>query len=67
MVNMIQDYEIAKKTLTKYKQEHLLAFYDELNNQEKELLIHQICQIDFEQILNLYEFSKKDEVILGGD
>ncbi len=64
MVSMMQNYETAKEILAKYKQEHLLNFYDELNNNEKEQLIQQICQIDFEQIFSLYEASKTDEVIL---
>ncbi len=63
MVSMMQNYETAKKILAKYKQEHLLNFYDELNNDEKEQLVNQICQIDFEQIFSLYEASKTDEVI----
>ncbi len=63
MVDMMQNYEMAKRILAKYKQEHLLNFYDELNNDEKEQLISQICQINFEQIFSLYEASKKDELI----
>lgn len=63
MLYMIQNYEKAKDVLEKYHQEHLLNFYDELNNEEKAFLINQICHIDFEQIFNLYEASKIDEVI----
>ena len=60
---MIQNYEKAKDILKKYNQEHLLNFYDELNNEEKEFLINQICRIDFKQIFDLYEASKIDETI----
>lgn len=60
---MVKNFENAKSILEKYNQEHLLNFYDELNNKEKSLLIDQIFDIDFEQILNLYEKSKLDEVI----
>lgn len=63
MIYMLNNYEKAKDILIKYKQEHLLNFYDELNNEEKEFLINQICHINFEQIFNLYEASKIDEVI----
>ncbi len=63
MVNMLQNYEQAKALLANYKQEHLLAFYDELNEEEKQLLINQIFQIDFEEIFRLYEASKIDEMI----
>ena len=60
---MVQNLEKAKDILKKYHQEHLLAFYDELNNKEKTYLLNQICSINFEQILNLYEASKIDEVL----
>lgn len=60
---MIEDLEKAKDILKKYNQEHLLNFYDELNDDEKTLLIKQICNIDFDKIFNLYEASKIDEVI----
>lgn len=60
---MVQNLEKAKDILKKYHQEHLLAFYDELNNKEKAYLLNQICSINFEQILNLYEASKIDEVL----
>ena len=63
MIYMLQDYESAKSVLKKYNQEHLLNFYDELNNEEKLALINQIFHIDFNQIFDLYEASKTDEVI----
>ena len=53
----------AKDILKKYNQEHLLYFYDELNNEEKQFLIDQILSIDFDQIFNLYQASKTDEKI----
>lgn len=60
---MLEKYKTAKKILENYKQEHLLNFYDELNNREKNFLLEQICNTNFEQILNLYEASKTDEII----
>ena len=60
---MINNFEVAKEILKKYKQEHLLYFYDELTDEEKETLINQICEIDFKQIFNLYEASKNEEMI----
>jgi len=60
---MIEDLKRAKEILKRYNQEHLLNFYDELNNEEKDLLVKQICNIDFDKILSLYEASKIDEVI----
>lgn len=60
---MIEDLKTAKDILKKYNQEHLLNFYDELNDDEKCLLIKQICNIDFDKIFSLYEASKTDEII----
>lgn len=60
---MINDYEKAKEIVTQYKQEHLLSFYNELNNDEKKALVNQILNTDFKQIFDLYEASKKDEII----
>ena len=51
----------AKEILKKYNQEHLLFFYDELPKEEKNKLINQILNIDFEKIINLYNNSKKNE------
>ncbi len=59
----MDNYTKAKDLLANYKQEHLFRFYDELNNEEKEFLINQICTLDFEQIFHLYEASKIDEAI----
>lgn len=60
---MLEKYEIAKGILEKYHQGHLLNFYDELNNDEKDFLLNQILNTDFKKILSLYEASKIDEVI----
>lgn len=51
----------AKEILEKYNQEHLLYFYDELSIEEKNILVNQILNIDFEKITNLYINSKEDE------
>lgn len=47
----IQAQEIVKK----YHQEHLLKFYDNLGEDEKEELIDQILETDFELLENLYK------------
>lgn len=60
---MVKKYEKAKDVLKKYNQEHLLNFYDELNDEEKDLLTTQILNINFEQILQLYASSKIPKVI----
>ena len=54
-------YEKAKQILGKYNQQHVLKFYDNLNNLKKEELLKQICSIDFEQLKNLYENINKIE------
>lgn len=43
-----------KEYLKKYDAEYLLKFYDELNDSEKENLLNQIEQIDFEYMKELY-------------
>ena len=47
----------AKEILKKYDQEHLLCLYEELSNEEKDLLINQILEINFDEILKLYKNS----------
>jgi len=51
----------CKQILEKYGQEHLLAFYDELDDDKKAMLLKQILQIDFEEMKNLYENSFLDD------
>ena len=52
---MCANYETAKNIVKKYNQEHLLYFYDKLNNNDKQKLIDQIMNIDFDQMNNLYK------------
>ena len=47
----------AKNILKEYNQEHLLYFYDELDEKQKETLLNQILTTRFSQILNLYKNS----------
>lgn len=51
--------EKAKQILKKYNQEHLISFYDELSDIQKESLLDQILRIDFDKILELYNNSLK--------
>lgn len=55
--------QIAVNILQKNNQEHLLNFYDELDESQKAYLINQILSIDFAQLNNLFENSKKDDSI----
>lgn len=50
----------VKFILHKYNQEHLLNFYKELTNVQKNKLLDQILNINFDLILHLYEQSKID-------
>lgn len=58
---MEKKLKTAKNILKKYNQEHLLYFYDEISQEQKEQLINQILNINFEKILALYNNSFKQE------
>lgn len=49
------NYPQARKLLEKYNQEHILSYYDELNEKEQSELLKQIEHIDFELLKELYE------------
>ena len=57
----------VNEILDKYDQKHLIQFYDELNDVQKEKLLNQILSIDFEQILNLYDDSMETEKLLPNE
>ncbi len=48
----------AKKLLTEYGQEHVLNFYEELSEEEKNQLLDEILSLDFKQLQKLYESTK---------
>ena len=48
------------KLLKEYNQEHIIKLLEKLNGKEKEELINQINNIDFHQINELYQNTKKD-------
>lgn len=55
---------ILKETLKKYNQEHLLKYYDELTETEKNILIEQINNIDWDFVSYLnHSDNKKNSVI----
>ena len=58
---MEDKYLLVKEKLTKYNQEHLLKFYNELTDEEKGNLLEDILKIDFEQVQNLFEETKKKD------
>lgn len=54
--------EILKRILKKHNQEHILAFYDELSENEKEKLLMQVSVINFDYIDKLYNDASKFEI-----
>lgn len=50
----MERYEYIKEKINRYGQGHLLSFYNELKPKEKEDLLNQINDIDFEEIENAY-------------
>lgn len=58
------DYELEeiRHKLKKYNQEHLLNFYDSLDERKQEQLLKQIEEIDFELINSLYSKTKDANV-----
>ena len=57
---MYTKLEEVKEILKKYNQEQLLNSYDKLNEKNKEKLLNQILNIDFDLISKLYENTKKE-------
>ena len=53
----------AKDILIKYNQEHLLNFYDEITDEQKEILLNEIFRINFDEILTLYTKSLNNQNI----
>ena len=52
---MNEKFERAKEIVKRYGQEHLLKFYDEKTDEEKEKLLDQILSINFDLMEKLYE------------
>ena len=56
---MEYNIEEIKHKLKKYGQEHLLNFYDSLDERKQEKLLEQLSRIDYELINSLYEKTKE--------
>mgnify|MGYP005804383673 CR=1 FL=1 len=65
---MNHNIEEIKRNLKKYGQEHLLNFYDTLDEKKQDQLLDQIEKIDFELINSLYNKTKnadkKEEAVI---
>ena len=46
--------------LKEYNQEHIVRFFEKIDEEKQEELIKQIQQIDFQQITELYNNTKKE-------
>lgn len=51
------------KILDTYDQKHLISFYEDLTDLQKDFLLNQILSIDFDKIFGLYDASMVPEVI----
>lgn len=58
---MDEKYLLVKEKLQRYHQEQLLAGYDNLSKENKNKLLDEILQLNFEQIQSLYEKVVKEE------
>jgi UDP-N-acetylglucosamine/UDP-N-acetylgalactosamine diphosphorylase len=59
----MDSYQELKSKLTKYGQQHLLRFWDELNDKQKERLTQAINEIDFDNINELIPRINQDKQI----
>lgn len=59
---MEEKYLAAKQKLEQYHQEHLLNFFEKLSEKDKAKLLDDILTIDFNQMEDLFELTKKGEV-----
>ena len=57
---MEKQYEKIKEKLIKYNQEQLLVNYENMNNEDKEKLLKEIDNIDFNLMKNLYKKAQKE-------
>lgn len=53
-------YEKIREKLIKYNQEQLLVNYENMNNEDKEKLLKEIDNIDFNLMKNLYKNAQKE-------
>ncbi len=49
-----------KEILKKYNQEHVLVAYERADEEKKKEIINQVKRIDFEQMKDLYDLTKKE-------
>ena len=57
----MQKLELAQNILKQYQQDDILSLLEELKGEDRENLINQILDIDFEELTKLYEKTKTKE------
>lgn len=57
---MESNFEKVRKILKKYNQTHILAYFKNASEEQKQKLIEQILRIDFEELEELYYLAKKE-------
>lgn len=67
MKNVKLSYKEALELTKIYNQEHLLKYFEELSNEEKQNLLQEIEEIDFDLIKCLYENNVKGHIEDGDD
>ncbi|MBN1176018.1 UTP--glucose-1-phosphate uridylyltransferase [Candidatus Woesearchaeota archaeon] len=55
------DYKEAFEKASKFGQEHIFQFWDELSKEERESLLKQVNEIDFDEIESLKKLTSKKE------
>lgn len=56
----MKDLKKAEEILREYNQEHIIDLLENMEEQKQEKLIEQILKIDFHQIMELYDNTKKE-------
>jgi UDP-N-acetylglucosamine/UDP-N-acetylgalactosamine diphosphorylase len=51
---------VIKQRLAKANQEHLLAFWSELNDEQREILLNDINEIDFDRVTKAFDGVKQE-------
>jgi UDP-N-acetylglucosamine/UDP-N-acetylgalactosamine diphosphorylase len=49
-----------KERLTNANQEHLLTYWSELNDEQRQILLHDINEIDFDRVTKAYDGIKQE-------
>jgi UDP-N-acetylglucosamine/UDP-N-acetylgalactosamine diphosphorylase len=49
-----------KQRLTNANQAHLLAYWSELNDEQRQILLHDINEIDFDRVTKAYDGIKQE-------